>query len=291
MKKTVINLFLMTILSVGITAQEKNLGFEITSGGYMMDYGYWKEASFSPGNFLLTYCDNFLNPIPDEFKNQEVIFYFEVSIGEKIIHRHAYTHACPEYSYWKVNLIPDPWDNVSIVFRHDWNGNFLRALNMLPKGKHLLKISTFIEKDTQRIHTGYGEITYDNSEDSSVNLIEMADLIDKNSTFDPEKEMAEWIEKNGGRDAWRKANEEEMQKSDAEDAENEKANYYKITAKNNCNDSFTLTVNDAQTYIINGLGSVELQIRRGTSGNIKRNGTHVITVSEKDEGTTVSICN
>jgi hypothetical protein len=256
-----------------------------------MDFGYWKEATFKPGEYILTYHDSPLNSIPDEFKEQEVIFYFEVAIDENVIHRHVYTAKCPEYKYWKVNLIPDPWDNVSIVFRHDWSGNFVRVLHSLPKGKHLLKVSTFLEKDGQRVQNGYGEITYDNSEDHEVDLLKMADLIDQNSTFDPQKEMAEWIEKNGGRDAWRKANEAEMAQSDSEDAAREARNYYKVIVKNNCTDSFTLTVNDAQTYIINGLGTVEISVSRGTSGVIKRNGIAMITVSEKQEGSTVNICN
>jgi hypothetical protein len=290
MKRTILLFTTLAIVCL-LSAQEKNLGFEVTSGNSMMDHGYWKEASFYPGNFLLAYYDKPLNTIPEEFKGNEVVFYFEVTLSEKIIHRHVYTSTCPEYNYWKVNLIPDPWDNVSIVFRHDWNGNFVRVISLLPKGSHLLKISTYLEKDEQRIQTGYGEITYDNSGEYDTDLMKMADLIDQNSTFDPQKEMAEWIEKNGGHDAWRKANEEDMQKSDAEDAERESLNYYKVTVKNNCNETFTLTVNDAQTYIINGLGTVEISISRGKSGIIKRNGIAMITVTEKQEGSTVAICN
>jgi len=288
------NLFVtcIAVLLISISfAQEKNLGFEVTSGNSMMDYGYWKEATFYPGSFLLTYYDNSLQTIPEEFKGKEVVFYFEIGLADNIIHRHVYTSNCPEYKYWKVNLIPDPWDNVSIVFRHDWNGNFVRVLHSLPQGTHLLKVSTFLEKDGQRIQTGYGEITYDNTGEHSVDLLKMADLIDQNSTFDPEKEMGEWIEKYVGRDAWRKANEADMAQSDKEDAEREAKNYYKVTAKNNCNDSFTLTVNDQQTYVINGKGTVSLSIPRGKTGTIKRNGVSVATVSEKDEGSAVSICN
>jgi hypothetical protein len=290
MKKYFIFISAIMLISCAI-AQDKNLGFEVTSNNMMKDFGYWKEATFKPGDYILTYHDSPLNSIPDEFKEQEVIFYFEVAIDENVIHRHVYTAKCPEYKYWKVNLIPDPWDNVSIVFRHDWSGNFVRVLHSLPKGKHLLKVSTFLEKDGQRVQNGYGEITYDNSEDHEVDLLKMADLIDQNSTFDPQKEMAEWIEKNGGRDAWRKANEAEMAQSDSEDAAREARNYYKVIVKNNCTDSFTLTVNDAQTYIINGLGTVEISVSRGTSGVIKRNGIAMITVSEKQEGSTVNICN
>jgi len=274
-----------------LIAQEKNLGFEITSGRSMMDYGHWKEASFSPGDFILTYHNRPLNSIPDEFKGQEVVFYFEIALGAEIIHRHVYTAKGPEYDYWKVNLIPDPWDNVSIVFRHDWSGNFLRVLHALPKGKHLLKVSTFLEKDGNRIQNGYGEITYDNSGAYDADLLKMADLIDKNSTFDPEKEMSEWIEKNVGREEWRRLNDAEFARIDAEDAVREAKNYYKVTAKNNCNESFTLTVNDQQTYVIDGKGSVVISIARGRTGTIKRNNVVVATVSEKDEGGVVSICN
>ncbi len=289
--KNIVSILITSLVMGGLFAQDKNLGFEVTSGGSMMDYGHWKEASFGPGDFILTYHNRPMNNIPDDFKGQEIVFYFEVALGDEIIHRHVYTANGPEYDYWKVNLIPDPWDNVSIVFRHDWSGNFVRVLHALPKGKHLLKVSTFLEKEGQRIQNGYGEITYDNSEDHEVDLLKMADLIDENSTFDPEKEMSEWIEKYVGRDAWRQANETEMAQSDAEDAEREVKNYYKVTAKNNCNESFTLTVNDQQTYVINGQGSVVISVFRGKSGTIKRNGVVVATVSERDEGGVVSICN
>jgi hypothetical protein len=290
MRKILTFLFFIVVFTT-LSAQDKNLGFEVTSGGSMMDYGHWKEASFCPGDFILTYHNRPLNNVPDEFKGQEVVFYFEVGLGAEIIHRHVYTANGPEYDYWKVNLIPDPWDNISVVFRHDWSGNFLRVLDALPKGKHLLKVSTYLEKEGIRVQTGYGEITYDNSGEYDADLLKMADLIDKNSTFDPEKEMSEWIEKNVGRDEWRKANEAEMANSDAEDAAREAKNNYKVTAKNNCNESFTLTVNDQQTYVIDGKGTVVISIARGRTGTIKRNNVVVATVSEKDEGGVVSICN
>ena len=81
-----------------------------------------------------------------------------------------------------------------------------------------------------------------------------------------------------------------MAKSDEEDAKREAKNYYKITAKNNCNDSYTLTVNDAQTYVINGKGTAVISVARGKKGIIKRNGTVVATVTENQENGTVVIC-
>jgi hypothetical protein len=288
-----INFIFLTLFLFGVAVtkgQDKNITFEVTTGQSMMEYGYWKIGTIVPGDYVDAIAEKFLTTPPVSFEGQPVIGYIEVLINDEIIHRHAFKFTYPEYNRWRFSLIPDPYSNVSITFRHDWNGNFNRVLAKLPKGEHLLKVKSYLEKDNERIQVGYGEINYNNTGESDADMLKIADLIDKNATFDPQKEMSEWIQKNGGADAWRKANEADMAKSDEEDAKREAKNYYKITAKNNCNDSYTLTVNDAQTYVINGKGTVVISVARGKKGIIKRNGTVVATVSENQENGTVVIC-
>jgi hypothetical protein len=292
MRKVCFVLILLILSATAMTkAQEKNIAFEVTSGRSMMEYGSWKTGTILPGDYVEAIAEKFLNTPPASFQGQSVIGYIEVLINDEIIHRHAFKFTYPEYNRWRFTLIPDPYSNVSITFRHDWNGNFCRALAGLPKGEHLLKVNSYLEKDEERVHVGYGEINYDNRVSGDADLMKTADLIDENATFDPQKEMAEWIQKNGGAEAWRKANDADLAQSDAEDAKREAENYYKVTAKNNCNESYTITVNDAQTYVINGQGSVVISVARGKSGLVKRNGAVVATVTENQENGTIVICN
>jgi hypothetical protein len=291
MKKTLFIFLALLLFGATVTkGQDKNITFEVTTGQSMMEYGYWKMGTILPGDYVDAIAEKFLTTPPASFEGQPVIGYIEVLLNDEIIHRHAFKFTYPEYNRWRFSLIPDPYSNVSITFRHDWNGNFNRALAKLPKGKHLLKVKSYLEKDNERILVGYGEIDYDNTGGGDIDMIKIADLIDQNATFDPQKEMADWIQKNGGADAWRKANDADLAKSDAEDAKREAQNYYKITAVNNCNDSYTLTVNDAQTYVINGKSSLVISVARGKAGVIKRNGTVVATVAENQENGTVVIC-
>ncbi|MFH2096255.1 MAG: hypothetical protein ABIJ16_11160 [Bacteroidota bacterium] len=286
-----ISLISVILISATLWSQQKNITFEVTSGRTMMEYSSYSPGTFKPGEFLAAYTNSFIEAIPEDFKGKTVIYYIEVQENGKVIHKHAFTKECPTSGWWKFNLIPNPNSSESIVFRHDWNGNLLRALNGLEPGVHPLTFLTYLENEGKRIQTGYGEIKYDNSAPTELDLLKTADEIDKNSTFDPEKELSEWIDKNGGWDAWKAGADADLAESDAEDAARDAKNSYKVTIKNNCKDEKLFTVNQTATvYSVKGNSTTEISLSRGKDGVIHVNNLVVAKFTEKNEGGIVIIC-
>jgi hypothetical protein len=272
-------------------SQTRNMNFEITSlDNSTMEASSFKVGTFKPDDFLVGILKKFIEPIPDEFKGKEVIYIIEVFAGDQRIHQQAFRKVAPQTTWWKFNLIPDPASNMDAAFRMDWNGDMARGLATLPRGINMIKVNSYLELGEKRIQAGYGEINFDNSVKGQTDLKKRGDDIDKKSSFDPAKEMDEWVKKNGGWEVFKKEADSEIAKREKAAEEQEAKDYFHVIAKNDCLESITVVVNGQQTYIIDGKGTGKIKVFRGRTGELKVSGRTIMTISESMDKSTVTVC-
>jgi hypothetical protein len=291
MKTRAALIIIFNILSTVVMSQTRNMNFEVTSSNNStMEVSSSSVGSFRPEEFLVGVLKKFLEPVPAEFKGKQVIYIIEAFTADRRIHQQAFKRTAPGATWWKFNLIPDPTSNMDASFRIDWNGDLVRSLSQLPAGKHLIDVKTYLELGDKRVHIGWGEINFDNSQKTNIDLKKRGDDIDKKSSFDPAKEMDDWVKKNGGWETFKKEADAEIVKREKAAEEAEARDYYQVIAKNDCLQSITVVVNGQQTYIIDGKGSGKIKVFRGREGELKVDGRTIMTITEAIDKSTITVC-
>lgn len=264
---------------------EKNTQCEVTR-----DRTTYTKPVFKPGDSVRCYVKRGFNEKPAESLRGDVARYIELHYEGQLLHRHSFQDTFDGNEFWGFYIIPDPESEENKVFRKDWTGDFVLKLAELPPGQHNLEVHGYVQQGEVMLRAATTTVTYDNSEPHEVDFAKLAKKIDEERGRDPEAELNAWIEANGGADAWRAHSDATFAKREAAAAERRAANYYSVTLKNDCAKSLSVSTSNGKVFVIDSYKTANLEVMRGSSASINVGGSDVASVSESNEGGSVTLC-